>query len=301
MYLRKGLVCNMKFFQKMERRFGRYAIKNLMYYIMLLYAAGLVLQIVAPGIYWEWLCLNAGAVMHGQIWRIVTFLIYPPMSMSSAGAAPMSMLSDLLFNGIALSLYYSLGTTLERTWGAFRFNVYFFMGVLGHILAAIIAYLCFGQMLLLTTTYLNLSLFFAFAAMYPDLQFLLFMVIPVKAKVLAIFDGIFFAYGFIVGNAATRCAIALSLANFLIFFLMTRNLSRYAPKEVKRRREFRDQTKIIPQGGTRHRCAVCGRTEKDGENLEFRYCSKCTGGLEYCQDHLYTHRHVTGEPQQPMQ
>ncbi len=291
----------MRFFQKMERRFGRYAIRNLMYYIMLLYAAGLVLQIVMPQFYWNWLCLNAGAIVHGQIWRIVTFLIYPPVSMSPLGAAPASMLSDLLFNGIALSLYYSLGTTLERTWGAFKFNVYFFMGVLGHVLAAVIAYLFFGQMLLLTTTYLNLSLFFAFAAMYPDLQFLLFMVIPVKAKVLAVFDGIFFLYAFIVGNAATRCAIVLSLLNFLIFFLMTRNLSRYSPKEIKRKREFRTQTKIIPQNGTRHRCAVCGRTEKDGENLEFRYCSKCAGGLEYCQDHLYTHQHVTGEPQGPVQ
>ncbi len=291
----------MKFFQKMERRFGRYAIRNLMYYIMLLYAAGLVLQIVMPGIYWNWLSLNARAILHGQIWRIVTFLIYPPVSMSSVGAAPASMLSDLLFNGIALSLYYSLGTTLERTWGAFKFNVYFFMGVIGHVLAALIAYVFFGHMLLLTTTYLNLSLFFAFAAMYPDLQFLLFMVIPVKAKVLAIFDGIFFAYGFIVGNAAERCAIALSLLNFLIFFLMTRNLNRYSPKEIRRKKEFRTQTKIIPQNGTRHRCAVCGRTEKDGENLEFRYCSKCAGGLEYCQDHLYTHQHVTGTPQGPVQ
>ena len=291
----------MKFFQKMERKFGRYAIKNLMYYIMLLYAAGLVLQIVMPGIYWNWLCLDARAILHGQVWRIVTFIMYPPMGMSSLGASPVNMLSDLLFNGIALSLYYSLGTTLERTWGAFRFNVYFFMGVLGHVLAAVIAYLGFSQILVLTTTYLNLSLFFAFAAMYPDLQFLLFMVIPVKAKVLAIFDGIFFLYGFIVGGAATRLAIVLSLLNFLIFFLMTRNLARYSPKEIRRKREFRTQTKIIPQNGTRHRCAVCGRTEKDGDNLEFRYCSKCAGGLEYCQDHLYTPQHVTGTPQGPVQ
>ncbi len=292
----------MKFFQKMERRFGRYAIRNLMYYIMLLYAAGIILQIVAPQIYWNYLCLDPRAILHGQIWRIVTFMIFPPTgSMASFGAAPLTMLSDLLFNGIALSLYYSLGTTLERTWGAFRFNVYFFMGVLGHVLAALIGYLVFGQRLIMTTTYLNFSLFFAFAVMYPDMQFLLFMVIPVKAKVLAVFDGIFFVYSFIVGNAATRCAILLSLLNFLIFFLMTRNLSRYAPKEVKRRREFRTQTKIIPQHGTRHRCAVCGRTEKDGDDLEFRYCSKCAGNLEYCQDHLYTHQHVTEARQAPPQ
>lgn len=287
----------MKFFEKFERKFSRYAIHNLMYYIMILYAIGIVIQMIMPGLYWNLMSLNAAAVLHGQIWRIVTFIVYPPMgSMAPLGSSMGLMMSDLLFNGIALSLYYSLGTNLERTWGAFRFNVYFFMGMAGHVLAALIGYLVFGRLIFLTTTYLNLSLFFAFAATYPDLQFLLFMVIPVKAKVLAIFDGIFFAYGFIVGGAADRCAIILSLANFLIFFLMTRNVSRYAPKEIKRRREFRSQVKMVPPGGTRHRCAVCGRTEKDGENLEFRFCSKCAGSYEYCQDHLYTHQHVTAGP-----
>lgn len=209
----------MKFFQKFERKFSRYAIHNLMYYIMILYAIGIVIQIFMPMVYWQFLSLNPAAILHGQIWRVVTFIIYPPMgSMSPLGSSMGMMLSDILFNGIALSLYYSLGTNLERTWGAFRFNVYFFMGVIGHVLAALIGYLVFGRLILLTTTYLNLSLFFAFALTYPDLQFLLFMVIPVKAKVLAIFDGLFFLYGFIVGGAADRCAIALSLANFLIFF-----------------------------------------------------------------------------------
>lgn len=288
----------MKFFSKLERKFGKYAIRNLMYYIMILYGIGIIIQIINPMIYWRFLCLDPSAIMKGQIWRIVTFLIFPPMgSMVSIGSSMGAMLSDLLFNGIALSLYYSLGTNLERTWGAFRFNVYFFMGVIGHALAAIIAYVVFDQVLILTTVYLNFSLFFAFAAVYPNLQFLLFMVIPVKAKVLAIFDGLFFVYGFLVGNAADRCAIALSLANFLIFFLMTRNLNRVNPMEIRRKKNFEKQVKIMPAGSTRHRCAVCGRTEKDGEELEFRYCSKCIGGREYCQDHLYTHVHVTVENQ----
>ena len=288
----------MKFFSKLERKFGKYAIRNLMYYIMILYGIGIIIQIINPMIYWRFLCLDPSAIMKGQIWRIVTFLIFPPMgSMVSIGSSMGAMLSDLLFNGIALSLYYSLGTNLERTWGAFRFNVYFFMGVIGHALAAIIAYVVFDQVLILTKVYLNFSLFFAFAAVYPNLQFLLFMVIPVKAKVLAIFDGLFFVYGFLVGNAADRCAIALSLANFLIFFLMTRNLNRVNPMEIRRKKNFEKQVKIMPAGATRHRCAVCGRTEKDGEELEFRYCSKCIGGREYCQDHLYTHVHVTVENQ----
>lgn len=284
----------MKFFSKMERKFGRYAIRNLMYYIMIIYGVGIVIQMLNPMIYWGFLCLDPQAILHGEVWRIVTFLIYPPMgSMAPLGSSVGMMLSDLIFNGIALSLYYSLGTNLERTWGAFRFNVYFFMGVLGHVLASLVGYGVFGQIFVLTTEYLNFSLFFAFALEYPNLQFLLFMVIPVKAKVLAIFDGIFFLYGFIVGNAANRCAIVLSLANFLIFFLMTRNLNKVNPREIKRKRDFQKSVKIVAHGATRHKCAVCGRTEKDGEDLEFRYCSKCAGGLEYCQDHLYTHKHVT--------
>ena len=284
----------MKFFYKMERKFGRYAIRNLMYYIMILYGIGIVIQMLYPMLYWQYLCLDAPSILRGQVWRIVTFLLFPPMgSMAPLGSSAGSLFSDLLFNGIALSLYYSLGMNLERTWGAFRFNVYFFMGVLGHVLAALVGYLVFGQRWILTTVYLNFSLFFAFAAVYPNLEFLLFMVLPVKAKVLAIVDGIFFAYSFLMGNMADRCAIVLSLANFLIFFLMTRNTGRVSPREIRRRQEFKRQAKIIPKGGTRHRCAVCGRTEADGEDLEFRYCSKCAGNLEYCQDHLYTHRHVT--------
>lgn len=289
----------MKFFSKMERKFGKYAIRNLMYYIMIVYAVGIVIQMLNPMIYWGFLCLDPRAVLKGEIWRIVTFLIFPPMgSMAPIGSSAGTLLSDLIFNGIALSLYYSLGTNLERTWGAFRFNVYFFMGVIGHVLASLIGYAVFHQLMLLTTVYLNFSLFFAFAAVYPNLEFLLFMVLPVKAKVLAIFDGIFFLYGFIVGSAADRWAIVLSLANFLIFFVMTRNLNRVNPKEIKRKRDFQSKVKIMPKGASRHKCAVCGRTEADGENLEFRYCSKCAGGLEYCQDHLYTHRHVTEDVMQ---
>ena len=111
----------MKFFSKMERKLGRYAIRNLMYYIMIIYAVGIVIQMLNPAFYWGLLCLNPQAILRGEIWRIVTFLIYPPMgSMAPLGSSMGVMMSDLLFNGIALSLYYTLGTNLDRTWGAFR-------------------------------------------------------------------------------------------------------------------------------------------------------------------------------------
>lgn len=276
----------MKFFNEMERKFGRYAIPNLMYYIIILYGIGLVIQIQMPMFYWRYLSLDANAILHGQIWRILTFLIYSP-------ALGNFVLGDIFTGILALFLYYNLGQTLERVWGAFRFNVFFFMGVIGQVLAALIVLLVFGQNIYMTTGFLNFSIFLAFAMYFPDIQFLLFFVIPVKAKWLAVAESAVYVYSFIFGNLATKVEIGISLANVLIFFLMTRNVKRYAPKTVKRRQEFkREVTKITPKSQTRHKCAVCGRTELDGADLEFRYCSKCQGSYEYCQDHLYTHQHV---------
>ncbi|MEW4414848.1 hypothetical protein [Clostridium sp. AN503] len=276
----------MKFFNDFERKYHKYAIPNLMYYIVILYGIGLVLQLVQPYLYWQYLCLDAKAILHGQIWRIVTFLIYPP-------AMGSWVFTSVFLGVIALFLYHNLGQTLENIWGPFRFNVFFFMGVLGQVIAALVAYLVFGERIAMTTGFLNFSIFLAFAIYFPDVQFLLFFVLPIKAKWLAVAECAVYLYSFVFGSLSTRVEIAISLANVIIFVLMTRNYKRYAPKEIKRRKDFKREVKILPQGKTRHRCAVCGRTEQDGDHLEFRYCSKCEGNYEYCQDHLYTHQHVT--------
>ncbi|MBE5979046.1 MAG: hypothetical protein E7249_07895 [Paenibacillaceae bacterium] len=273
----------MKFFYNLERRYRKYAIPNLMYYIIGMYGTGLFLQLFAPEFYLQYLALDAQKILSGQVWRVVTFMIYPPGGGSLFGSL------------IGMYLYYMLGVNLERVWGAFRFNVYFFMGVIGHVAAALVVYIFFRQRIYLTTEFLNYSLFFAFAATFPDLEFLLFFVIPIKAKWMAMFNGIYFLYEFIMGNMATRITIVMSLINFFVFFLLTRDLNRFNPKEIKRKQNFHRQMKIMPQGGTHHKCAVCGRTEKDSPNLEFRYCSKCEGSLEYCSEHLYTHKHVTSD------
>lgn len=273
----------MKFFYNLERRYRKYAIPNLMYYIIGMYGTGLFLQLFAPEFYLQYLALDAQKILSGQVWRVVTFMIYPPGGGSLFGSL------------IGMYLYYMLGVNLERIWGAFRFNVYFFMGVIGHVAAALVVYIFFRQRIYLTTEFLNYSLFFAFAATFPDLEFLLFFVIPIKAKWMAMFNGIYFLYEFIMGNMATRITIVMSLINFFVFFLLTRDLNRFNPKEIKRKQNFHRQMKILPQGGTHHKCAVCGRTEKDSPNLEFRYCSKCEGSLEYCSEHLYTHKHVTSD------
>ena len=283
----------MEFFKKLERKYQKYAIRNLMYYIIILYAIGLVGITFSPGSYYrvyvQYLSLNAEALLHGQIWRIITFLIFPP----SIG----NMQFDTLFFGvIALFLYYNLGQTLESVWGSFRFNVFFFMGVIGQVLACLVTYFLTGfSYITATTGYINLSIFLAFCICFPNTQFLLFFVIPVKAKWLAVADACVYVHAFIFGSAASRLMIAFSLANVLLFFLLTRNYARYSPKEIRRQQQFKKEVKILPKGATRHKCAVCGRTELDGENLEFRYCSKCEGNYEYCMDHLYTHQHVTSQ------
>ncbi|MEY8413077.1 hypothetical protein AALB51_17810 [Lachnospiraceae bacterium 62-26] len=284
---------------KLERKFGRYAVPNLMYYIIILYAAGFVLDIVNPEFYYRYLSLNAQAVLHGQLWRIVTFIIQPPSD-------------SLVFIVFALYLYYMIGQHLEQAWGAFRFNLYFFSGMLFHVIAALLAYAVTGLILPMSIWYLNMSLFFAFAALYPDVQFLVFFMIPVKVKYLALIDALYFIYPVVQaflpaygGNAylgiyykANAMEAVVSLLNFLIFFLGSRNMRPYSPRQRKRKREFQQNIKRAQRpvqmyaNGARHMCAICKRTELDDPNLEFRYCSKCNGNYEYCQDHLFTHTHV---------
>ncbi len=275
-----------------------------MRYIVVIYAFGLLIQLFVPTFYWAYLSLDVNAIMHGQIWRLITFIIYPP-------ALGSFVFDSILLGVVSLFLYYSLGGTLEEVWGSFRFTVFFAMGMIGQILAAFIAYYGFHQYIFVTTGFLNFSIFLAFAMSFPNVQFLLFFVIPIKAKWLAIAECAVYLYSFIMGPNVIRCEIVLSLINVILFFLMTRRQKWTGLKDVKRRRDFKRQiskasrpsssssssshvSKIIPKSETRHRCAICGRTEADGDDLVFRYCSKCAGNLEYCQDHLYTHQHVTG-------
>ena len=260
---------------KLEKKFGKYAIPNLMYYIVILYAVGVFVCYFAPEVYVNYLMLDASKILKGQIWRIVTFMMWP-------------LSNNVMLNILVIYCYYNLGRTLEYVWGSFRFNLYIFMGILGHSAAAIAIYLLFGTIYPLTAEYLNFSLFF---------------VIPIKAKWLALFDAAYFVYGLIFGGPATRIAVIMSLFNFIVYFIMLKG-GKYSPREVRRKQQFKAQINQVAKevkAGTRHRCAVCGRTEKDDPNLIFRYCSKCEGDFEYCQDHLYTHQHVTRGGMDPRQ
>jgi len=295
----------MNWITKLERKFGRHTIQNLPAYIAAAYVIGLVMYYTSPSFYENWLCLDAGMILRGQIWRIVTFVIQPPTT-------------NLFFFLFAVYLYYMIGDALVKTWGAFRFNLYYTAGMLFHVAGALaaygITYALYGTGISfhLGADYLNLSLFFAFAALFPDVQLLLFFIIPIKIKWLAYFDGAFFLYKIVTGllpasvmhisSAAhiialgSAIAAMISLLNFIIFFLSSKNMKKYSPKQRKRKREFEHEIRQFrprtSPDGAKHRCEVCGRTDITNPELEFRYCSKCDGAHEYCMDHLYTHTHI---------
>ena len=276
----------MNFLNKMERKFGRYALTNLSMYIVLTYAAGYLLYMVTPQVL-NYMTLEPAMILRGQVWRIVSWLLIPPST------------QNIFFTLITLMFYYSIGTSLERTWGAFRYNVYIFSGILMTIIGAFILYFVLGGNVLFgglfSTYYISMSIFLAYAATYPNNQVLFMMIIPLKIKWLGVAYALMILAEMIQSGWAVRVAIICSLMNFIIFFFMTRNMSRYNPREIHRRKEFQrtvHRSQVNNKGITKHKCAICGRTEKDGEHLEFRFCSKCNGNYEYCQDHLFTHTHI---------
>ncbi len=281
---------------KFERKFGKYAIKNLSLMLILCYACGYLINFINPA-FLQYLTLDAYQILHGQIWRLVTWIICPPSN------------DNFFFILITLYFYYSLGTTLERTWGTYRYNVYIFSGILFTIVGSFllmgysylfqsgaIAYysaeIYFATVANCFSTYfVNMSIFLAFAATFPDVQVLLMFIIPVKVKWMGILYAVMLVYEFLIYPYYYKFAIAASLFNFVVFYFTSRKRVRLSPKQMKRRQEFKRETKRAT-GITKHKCAICGQTEEDNPDLEFRFCSKCNGNYEYCQNHLFTHEHV---------
>lgn len=286
-----------------ERKFGKYAIPNISLLLILCYGCGYVIQFINAS-FLQYLTLNPYAILHGQIWRLVSWIIVPPSQ------------SNIFFVLITLYFYYSIGSSLERTWGTYRYNVYLFSGMLFTVLGsfAMMAYFYIRYTVIppeffsiaagyFTTYYVNMSIFLAFAATFPDVQVLLMFVLPIKVKVLGIIYAIMLVAGMFTGNVCDRFAICASLLNFVVFYLMSRNRFHMTPKQMKRHMEYKRKARQASKRSnmqyrsangqiSKHKCAICGRTEMDDENLEFRFCSKCNGNYEYCQYHLFTHTHV---------
>ena len=287
---------------RLRRKLEKYAIPNLTLYLIICYGIGYLMQYLVPAGY-QYLMLDPFLVLKGQVWRLVTWILIPPDS------------SNIFFVLITLYLYYSLGGLLERIWGTYKYNVYLFSGLLFTILGAFV--LCgysvlmsaqptmytglyllnngsavyFGQF---STYYINMSIFLACAASIPDVQVLLMFLFPIKVKWLGIVYGIILLVNCIQGGIATWIVVIFSLLNFLVFFLRSKGKMHLSVGQIRRQQEFHQKMRAAGQtkGITRHKCAICGRTELDGDDLEFRFCSKCNGNYEYCQYHLFTHEHV---------
>ena len=292
----------MNFIDRLEKRYPNFGVSNLMIYVIAISGLGMLISMVNPYIYYQYLSLDFYQIFHhGQVWRLITFLLCP-----SAGG---SGSSGLFWFVIMAWVYYSIGSNLERIWGRFRFTLFYLSGIVMILVVTLAAYLIMGIVypaqevgiwlgMQVTLEYVTESLFVAFALVFPDVQFLLFFIIPVKAKWLSIFYFALDAYQIIQGIMMKSyypvALIVVSLINIFIFFFFAKGRPGMAAhaRQTKRKAEFKQKMHESREKGPIHRCAICGRTELDAPELDFRYCSKCDGRYEYCSEHLFTHEHV---------
>lgn len=289
----------MNLMDKLQKKFGKYAVYDLQKYLILAYCFGLVLNLLGiPAT--TYLSFSMEAILHGQIWRLVTWVF----------CADSGSLITLLF----LYCVNNMARSFEQMVGTFRMNVYLVGGMLLNLVSGILIYLLTwglldqGISVRLSNYDMLFTIFMALALCMPEATVYLSFLFPIKMKwMFAVYLAlsVYQLYGFFsYGNALGGFAIGLlslvvngsqmlvALLNLFLFFHFSK--IRLTKKQKKTQTEFRRQMASVPKtsaAGTRHKCAICGRTEKDDPNISFRYCSKCTGNKEYCQDHLFTHTH----------
>ncbi len=276
---------------RLDRRFGRFAIPNLIGFVVGGMAIVWVLSLAKPE-FQERLSLDIQSVRQGEVWRLVTFLFIPPPS------SPLWILINLYFT-------WWVGSSLEQNWGAFKFNAYYGIGALGTVVAAVIA----GPA---TNFWLDASLFLAFATVFPDVTILLFFIIPVRVKWLGIIAALGIAYAAATGTWGTRGSIVASLANYLLFFgehwygvLRHRGvMARQKTRREEMRASSRPGASAKPGGsGVSDRngepaafvfgsrvCAICGAREADGVDIRVCSCEKCGAQQRaLCLEHARNH------------
>jgi hypothetical protein len=254
---------------RLERRIGRYAIPNLILYVVGGMAVVWVLSLSRPEAI-ERLKLDMDAVRRGEVWRLGTFLFIPPRS------SPIWVLVNLYFT-------WWVGSSLEQHWGSFKFNVYYFIGAIGTIAAALVA----GPT---SNTWLDSSLFLAFATIFPDVTILLFFILPIRVKWLGILAAVGIAFAFAVGSWGTRASIVAALVNYVLFFgghwkqvWRHRNV---AVRQKARRESLRSDVPVFGQ----RVCAICGAREADGTDIRVCSCEKCGGKPRaLCLEHARNH------------
>ena len=262
----------MKLLKQVERKLGRFAIHDLTLYLVGGQGLALLLGLVNPGMPGN-LVLIPEAVAAGQWWRLLSFVFTPPFG-------------NPVLAIFMLYLLYFMGGALESHWGAFRYNLYFLIGYLLTVVA-VFAF-PFGAA---TNAYITGSIFLAFAHLFPDFEILLFFILPVRVKWLALLTWLFYGYDFITGGWAARLLIMASVTNFLVFF--GRDIFHNALHG--HRRIKRQASAIADRDKPMHVCTVCGITDKTHRDMDFRYCSKCDPPVAYCTDHIGDHQHVRAD------
>ena len=279
---------NVSWLDKFCARHPKFGIPNLMLYIAIGNIAIYLIDLFSLGglPLVSMLSFNRYAIFHGQIWRLVSFVF-----ISESGDLFMRG-SGVFFVLISAYFYWWIGSLLEREWGTTKFTVFYLGGVVLNILYGL--FTGYASM-----AYVNLSMFFAFATLYPEMEILLFMILPVKVKWIGWIDAALFAWGvlsnLLIGNWIGALLPMVAVLNYFIFFWPD---FRYLFAKTKRRTSAQTinfkkaQKELRERRGYLHKCSVCGVTDQDDPNMEFRYCSKCSGYYCYCANHIHNHTHV---------
>ena len=253
---------------KIERKFGRFAIPNLTWYLVGGQGIALILSLAMPDLIGAIQLLPA-AVSAGQWWRVASFIFTPPFG-------------NPIFAIFTLYFLYFMGSALESHWGTFRYNVYVLIGFLLTIGAAFLF-----PMHVASNTYITASIFLAFGYLFPDYEILLFFVLPVRVKWLAAVAWLYYGFCLVTGDWPARTLILAALTNFFLFF--GRDIFfhvRYGYRRMQKK-----STDAAIRIKPIHVCTVCGVTDKSDRNMDFRYCTRCEPPLAYCMNHLRDHEH----------
>ncbi len=263
-------------FDRFCYKYNRYSIKNLMLYITAGNLAVFLLSFlfVETGSITSLLSFDADAILRGEVWRLLTFIFIPPSS-------------SPLFILLVLYVYYLIGNSLEQEWGSLKFNIYYLTGMLGTMAIGFIFRFS------VTTEYLNLSLFLALATLFPNYTFMLFFVIPVKAKYLAFLNALFLLATVVFSSFPYNLLPIVAVANYILYFFGAYiRILKNRKNHYRRSREFRSTVReTTARVDYFNKCVICGRTDTEYPELEFRYCDQCNGHYCYCMEHLHNHEH----------
>ncbi len=273
-------------FERFCARHERWGVPNLMLFVI---AANVVLFLLNSTVYgavfvYRWLTFIPSEIAHGQVWRVITFVLIPNVG-------------DIFSLAISSLFYFFVGRALENEWGRLKFTIFYFTGVLLQAAFAGVMSIWYGDKVadytLTGAHYLNMSLFLAYAVLNPDGMVRLYFLIPIKMKWLAIVDLAYILVGVILNPFPANMFPLVAILNVAIFFAgkAFRTLRR-KNFEHSNRIDFKKKTKEIKKRGYTHRCIVCGKTDVSNPEEEFRYCSQCKGYACYCSEHINNHTHI---------